>query len=88
MPVGGTRVALCSVRGTLYAYRDACAACGAALAGSALDDAALTCAACGARFDVRLAGAGLDGTTAHLDPLPLLSDSAGTRVALAQPVPS
>ena len=30
--VAGTRVLLCSVRGTLYAYRDACAACGISLA--------------------------------------------------------
>ena len=29
----GTRVLLCSVRGTLYAYRDACAVCGMSLAG-------------------------------------------------------
>jgi Fe-S cluster biogenesis protein NfuA/nitrite reductase/ring-hydroxylating ferredoxin subunit len=86
--VAGTRVAVCAVRGTLYAYRDACAACDAGLDGSTLDGAVLTCAACGAKFDVRLAGAAADGSTAHLDPLPLLSDSAGTRVALAEPVPS
>lgn len=85
VPVAGERVAVCAVRGTLYAYRDACAACGASLDGSTLDGTVLTCAGCGARFDVRLAGTGLDGTTAHLDPLPLLSDSAGARVALAEP---
>lgn len=88
VPVAGTTIALCAVRGTLYAYRDACAACGAGLDGAVLDDAALTCAGCGARFDVRLAGASMDGAARHLDPLPLLSDSAGTRVALAEPVPS
>jgi Fe-S cluster biogenesis protein NfuA/nitrite reductase/ring-hydroxylating ferredoxin subunit len=85
VPVAGARVAVCAVRGTLYAYRDACAVCGASLDGSALDDAVLTCAGCGARFDVRLAGTGVDGTAGHLDPLPLLSDSAGARVAIAEP---
>lgn len=87
VPVAGTTVAVCAVRGTLYAYRDACADCGTGLDGSTLDGSVLTCAGCGARFDVRLAGAGVE-SAGHLDPVPLLSDSAGTRVALAQPVPS
>lgn len=78
----GTAVLLCSVRGTLYAYRDACAACGARLDESTVDGDVLACAGCGARFDVRLAGRGI-GHDAHLDPLPLLSDSHGTRVAVA-----
>lgn len=88
VPVAGTTVAVCAVRGTLYAYRDTCACCGAGLDGSTLDDSVLACACCGARFDVGLAGAATDGSAAHLDPLPLISDSAGTRVALAEPVPS
>ena len=44
----------------------------------------LTCPACGARFNVRLAGQGLDDQTLHLDPLPLLADSHGVRVALPE----
>jgi Fe-S cluster biogenesis protein NfuA/nitrite reductase/ring-hydroxylating ferredoxin subunit len=85
--VEGVPVLVCSVRGTLYAYRDACAACGSplagsGLAGSGLDGAVLTCPACRARFDVRLAGRGVDDAGLHLDPLPLLSDSQGTRVAV------
>ncbi|HEX5117774.1 MAG TPA: NifU family protein [Pseudonocardiaceae bacterium] len=88
VPVAGTTVAVCAVRGTLYVYRDTCAACGAGLDGSTLEGSVLACAGCGARFDVRLAGAATDGSPAHLDPLPLISDSAGTRVALAEPVPS
>jgi len=82
----GVAVLVCAVRGTLYAYRDACAACGSSLADGTLAEAAVTCPSCGARFDVRLAGRGLDGSTHHLEPLPLLSDSAGVRVAV--PVPS
>lgn len=91
-PVGvtldGVRILVCAVRGSLYAYRDECPACGSSLAESALDDTALACSSCGSRFDVRLAGRGLDGTTAHLDPLPLLSDSAGVRVAMPRTVAS
>jgi Fe-S cluster biogenesis protein NfuA/nitrite reductase/ring-hydroxylating ferredoxin subunit len=84
----GTAVLVCSVRGTLYAYRDSCAGCGASLAESTVDVEVLTCVRCGARFDVRLAGKGLDGTDTHLDPLPLLADSEGVRVAVPRAVAS
>jgi Fe-S cluster biogenesis protein NfuA/nitrite reductase/ring-hydroxylating ferredoxin subunit len=86
--IDGMRVLVCSVRGSLYAYRDNCGACGSSLAESTLDNVALTCAACGARFDVRLAGKGLDDPGQHLDPVPLLSDSQGVRVAVPRAVPS
>jgi Fe-S cluster biogenesis protein NfuA len=82
----GTSVLVCSVRGTLYAYRDACAACGSSLAGGTLARELLTCPNCAARYNVRLAGKGLDDPSAHLDPLPLLADSQGVRVALPQAV--
>lgn len=82
VPAEGVRVLVCSVRGTLYAYRDACGACGSSLADAALAQAELTCPACGAGFDVRLAGKSLAENDSHLDPLPLLSDSHGVRVAI------
>ncbi|HEU5421484.1 MAG TPA: NifU family protein [Streptosporangiaceae bacterium] len=81
---GGTAVLLCSVRGTLYAYLDACASCGSAMTEGKLDREELTCPACGQRFNVRLAGQGIDDPAAHLDPLPLLTDSQGVRVALPE----
>jgi Fe-S cluster biogenesis protein NfuA len=81
---GDVSVLVCSVRGTLYAYRDACAACGSSMADGLLEREELTCPTCGARFNVRLAGQGLDDTSAHLDPLPLLADSHGVRVALPE----
>ena len=80
----GISVLVCSVRGTLYAYRDACAACGSSLATGTLDREELTCPACGARYNVRLAGVGLTDPARHLDPLPLLADSQGVRVALPE----
>ncbi|WP_181776997.1 NifU family protein [Amycolatopsis pittospori] len=88
VPIDGVDVLFCSVRGTLYAYRDACAACGSGLAESVLDGSVLTCSGCGAKFDVRLAGKGLDDGGRHLDPLPLLSDSQGVRVAVPAAVTS
>jgi Fe-S cluster biogenesis protein NfuA/nitrite reductase/ring-hydroxylating ferredoxin subunit len=84
---GGLAVLVCSVRGTLYAYRDACASCGAPMGAGRLDREVLTCP-CGAQYDVCRAGAGLGGLAAHLDPLPLLADSQGVRVAVPAAVPS
>ena len=85
---GDISVLVCSVRGTLYAYRDACAACGRSLADGVLDREKLTCSDCGSRYDVRLAGKGLDDPALHLDPLPLLADSHGVRVAVPETVRS
>lgn len=79
-----TAVLVCAVRGTLYAYLDACAACGSSLAEGQLSREELTCPACGARYNVRLAGQGIEDPALHLDPLPLLTDSRGVRVALPE----
>lgn len=89
----GLQVIVCSVRGTLYAYRDGCAGCGSSLAEGELDREVLTCPGCGARYNVRLAGksvadAGSPETGVHLDPLPLLADSQGVRVAVPEVVPT
>jgi Fe-S cluster biogenesis protein NfuA/nitrite reductase/ring-hydroxylating ferredoxin subunit len=84
----GVPVLVCSVRGTLYAYRDACASCGSAMADGDLDREILTCPACAARYNVRLAGKGVTDATLHLDPLPLLADSQGVRVAVPDVVAS
>jgi Fe-S cluster biogenesis protein NfuA/nitrite reductase/ring-hydroxylating ferredoxin subunit len=84
---GDLAVLVCSVRGTLYAYRDGCASCGSPMGAGRLDREVLTCPSCGSRFDLCRAGAGLDAA-AHLDPLPLLADSQGVRVAVPVAVPS
>jgi Fe-S cluster biogenesis protein NfuA/nitrite reductase/ring-hydroxylating ferredoxin subunit len=81
--VAGAGVVACSVGGELYAYRDRCPACGTGLAGSAaLDAEVLACGACRQRFDVRLAGRGLDRPELHLVPLPLLADDGRVRLAV------
>jgi Fe-S cluster biogenesis protein NfuA/nitrite reductase/ring-hydroxylating ferredoxin subunit len=83
---GGLPVLVCSVRGTLYAYRDVCAACGSSLAHATLAGERLDCAECAAAYDVRAAGQGLGDPAIHLDPLPLLADSQGVRVAIPVPL--
>ena len=45
----------------------------------------LACPGCQARYDVRSAGRSLADQAVHLDPLPLLSDSQGVRVAVTAP---
>jgi Fe-S cluster biogenesis protein NfuA len=86
----GLPVLLCAVRGTLYAYRDACSGCGESLATADLNRELLTCPACGLVYNVRLAGRLADDASGsgdlHLDPLPLLSDSQGIQVAVPEAV--
>ncbi|HEX3212523.1 MAG TPA: NifU family protein [Actinomycetota bacterium] len=81
--VAGAGVVVCSVGGELYAYRDRCPSCGAGLAGTAaLDDGVLACGPCRERFDVRLAGRGVDRPELHLGPLPLLAGDGRVRLAV------
>ena len=84
---------LCRLLSGVYAYRDACAACGATFDGAGLQrapatpgSAVLTCRACGAHFDVRRAGADLDEPARHLDPVPLLERDGVVEVAVRTPV--
>jgi Fe-S cluster biogenesis protein NfuA/nitrite reductase/ring-hydroxylating ferredoxin subunit len=83
----GTPILVCSVRGTLYAYRDACAACGTGMAGGRLEREVLTCE-CGTAYDVTKAGRALSDPALHIDPLPLVTDSQGVRVAVPTAVRS
>jgi Fe-S cluster biogenesis protein NfuA/nitrite reductase/ring-hydroxylating ferredoxin subunit len=92
--VDGAAVTGIRIGADLYAYRDACPACGASLAegsvgrrlGGAAGDAVLRCAGCGAHFDVRRAGRGLDRDDLHLEPVPLLLRDGGAAVALPRAV--
>jgi Fe-S cluster biogenesis protein NfuA/nitrite reductase/ring-hydroxylating ferredoxin subunit len=77
-------VLLCRLGESVYAYRDACPACRSALGDGRLEpgNGALHCPGCAHRYDVRLAGAGIDDPAQHLVPLPLLVDAEGVRVAV------
>jgi Fe-S cluster biogenesis protein NfuA/nitrite reductase/ring-hydroxylating ferredoxin subunit len=78
----GLSLLVAGLDGTLYAYRNVCARCGAALAAGRLDGQVLACPSCAARFDLRLAGRSADGDALHLDPLPLIVDAGQVQVAL------
>jgi Fe-S cluster biogenesis protein NfuA/nitrite reductase/ring-hydroxylating ferredoxin subunit len=81
--LSGRAVVLCRAEGTSYAFLDGCARCGGGLAGGALHQVRrLACPGCGAAYDVRRAGASVDGGNAHLVPLPLLERGRGTEVAV------
>jgi Fe-S cluster biogenesis protein NfuA/nitrite reductase/ring-hydroxylating ferredoxin subunit len=81
--VAGAGVVVCSVGGELYAYQDRCPACGTRLAGqAALEAGVLACGSCRQRFDVRLAGRGVDQPELHLVPLPLLAGDGQVRLAV------
>lgn len=88
--VSGADMVLCRVGSATYAYRDRCPACSSSLAGASLQrapgapigSAVLTCPGCGGHYDVQRAGAGLDRSDAHLEPLPLLERDGLVEVAL------
>lgn len=83
----GRPVLMCRLGETYYAYSDGCAACGASLLGASgdrqvLEGDVLACGSCSARYDLRLAGRAADRTGRRLNPLPLLDDVSGIRIAL------
>jgi Fe-S cluster biogenesis protein NfuA/nitrite reductase/ring-hydroxylating ferredoxin subunit len=86
LELDGFSIVICAVRGTLYAYRNACGVCDASLDQARQDQGLLTCPRCGTAFDLRLAGRAPRDSARHLDPLPLISDSHGTRVAIPRTV--
>lgn len=97
--VGGQPMVLARLGADVYAYGDGCPACSADLGGASLErqlggaaTVILTCPGCRAHYDIRRAGAGLDGAEQHLEPLPLLQRDGIVDVAVAgnraSPVPA
>ena len=77
---------VCNVGGNLYAYADQCPACGSGLTGAQLEGVLLACPGCAQRYDVVRAGRGFGSgeevAGRHLDPLPLLTENGGVRIAV------
>ena len=92
--VGDVPIVAGRVGTDLFAFRDQCGRCDAAMAGAVLTrrlgggagNAVLRCPTCHAHYDVRQAGACLDDDQIHLYPLPLLADPAGVSIAVPAPV--
>jgi Fe-S cluster biogenesis protein NfuA/nitrite reductase/ring-hydroxylating ferredoxin subunit len=80
--VNGSDLVVASVDGTLLAYRDRCAGCGAALHAGHLSAGTLACPGCGRSFFLPRAGRSLDGDQLQLDPVPLLREQGRVRVAV------
>lgn len=80
--VAGAELVVANVNGTLLAYRDRCAACGATLRGGLLQDGALGCPACARTFFLPSAGRSMDAERLQLEPVPLLREQGAVKVAL------
>lgn len=74
---------ICKVNDQLYAYRDNCPACNLPLHLGEMKGDLIVCSL-GHRFDVPRAGSSPDDTGLHLDPIPLLTQDGGVKVALAR----
>jgi Fe-S cluster biogenesis protein NfuA/nitrite reductase/ring-hydroxylating ferredoxin subunit len=70
----GVALVVANVDGSLLAYRNACAACGAALDDGELDGRMLRCSECGVEFDLPRAGRAAGNEPLQLAPVPLLDD--------------
>ena len=81
--VAGAELVVANVGGTLLAYRDVCADCGGALHGGELVDGALRCPHCDRVYFLPRAGRSMDAERLQLDPVPLLRDQDGVKVAVA-----
>jgi Fe-S cluster biogenesis protein NfuA/nitrite reductase/ring-hydroxylating ferredoxin subunit len=82
--ISGEPVLFLQVGEELLAYRDLCPGCGGSLELAALEGLELACPGCANRYDVRRAGASLDTSGLHLEPIPLLVGEGG-RVRVARP---
>jgi Fe-S cluster biogenesis protein NfuA/nitrite reductase/ring-hydroxylating ferredoxin subunit len=82
--VAGSDLVVANVDGSLLAYRDRCASCGAPLHGGLLMAGALSCPECARSFFLPSAGRSMDGDRLQLEPVPLLHEQGRVKVALAQ----
>jgi Fe-S cluster biogenesis protein NfuA/nitrite reductase/ring-hydroxylating ferredoxin subunit len=80
--VDGVSLFVANVDGTLLAYRNTCADCGGALDDGALDDGTLRCSGCGRGYFLPQAGRSMDDDHLQLQPIPLLREAEGIKVAL------
>jgi Fe-S cluster biogenesis protein NfuA/nitrite reductase/ring-hydroxylating ferredoxin subunit len=80
--VEGMSLFVANVDGTLLAYRNSCASCGGELTGGALDAGSLACPGCGRTYFLPGAGRSMDDDHLQLQPIPLLREAEGIKVAL------
>ena len=81
--VAGSDLVVANVDGTLLAYRDRCAGCGAPLHEGPLAGGTLACPGCGRSFLLPRAGRCTGDEDVQLEPVPLLRDEGRVKVALS-----
>jgi Fe-S cluster biogenesis protein NfuA/nitrite reductase/ring-hydroxylating ferredoxin subunit len=82
--VAGSELLVANVDGSLLAYRDRCASCGACLHDGLLMAGALSCPQCARSFFLPRAGRSMDDDRLQLEPVPLLREDGRVKVALTQ----
>lgn len=82
--VAGSDLVVANVEGSLLAYRDRCASCGASLHDGLLLAGALSCPECARSFFLPSAGRSMDDDRIQLEPVPLLREDGRVKVAVAQ----
>ena len=82
--VGGERLVVANVDGTLLAYASTCAGCGASLEGGELQSGTLACPECSRTYFLPRAGRSMDDERLQLQPVPLLREQGHVKVALAR----
>ncbi len=82
--VAGSDLVIANVEGSLLAYRDRCASCGAHLHDGLLMAGALSCPECARSFFLPRAGRSMDDDRMQLEPVPLLREDGRVKVALTQ----
>ena len=80
--VGGQPVLFCKLNEEFYAYGVTCPGCGQPLEGGPLENTILACPICQQRYDLVHAGRGIDVSTLHLEPVPLLKENGHAKVAV------
>jgi Fe-S cluster biogenesis protein NfuA/nitrite reductase/ring-hydroxylating ferredoxin subunit len=82
--VAGSDLVVANIEGSLLAYRDRCASCGASLHDGLLLAGALSCPECARSFFLPSAGRSMDDDRIQLEPVPLLREDGRVKVAVAQ----
>jgi Fe-S cluster biogenesis protein NfuA/nitrite reductase/ring-hydroxylating ferredoxin subunit len=80
--IAGLEILIANVSGSLLAFRSACAACGEPLARGELKGGVLACPSCERRFYLPRAGRSMDEERLLLEPVPLLAQDGGVRIAI------
>ncbi len=80
--VGGQPVLFCKLNDDFYAYGVTCPGCDQPLEMGRLENAILVCPTCRQRYDLVHAGRGVDVSTLHLEPIPLLKENGRAKVAM------